>query len=484
MEAKQCIEHKWNNCGQIIEGDKYCIFHKPNKNKEEAKKFYEAIKALAFEEEVPEEEKLEKNVGLNFEHRLVYNENQKRYIFNDELDFSAYVFPSIPSNLELNKERLVLEGAELFTFISAIFKKRVSFRSAIFEENIFFNRVEFGGAVEFDDAICKADFVDSKFKGWTSFFNTVFETSVHFNNSVFEGNIDFHQAIFKNGAYFQGAIFEKVAYFSSCDFQDKVLFGDSVFKGLAVFFDLNFHKKVDFSSVNFLNTVGFNGSVFKGILNFDKTTFERDCRLEKAFFEDKLYFTNVAIKHGIVMEEDPWNKEKDRYKLPQAEKEGCRVQKISYEEEGKKDEADIMFVREMRARREERTYGKPFRESWLEYPKKYLETILVDWTCEYGTNWRRILGVSALVIVMFSFIYWLINEYEVLRPIGTVNTVEDKLVENYWLLLFYSVVNFTTLGSDILYSTGVTKALTAIQSVIGVLLAALIVAVFARKWMR
>ncbi len=44
----------------------------------------------------------------------------------------------------------------------------------------------------------------------------------------------------------------------------------------------------------------------------------------------------------------------ENFKLPKAEAEACRIQRISYESEGKRDQADKMFIRERRALREEK----------------------------------------------------------------------------------------------------------------------------------
>jgi len=99
---------------------------------------------------------------------------------------------------------------------------------------------------------------------------------------------------------------------------------------------------------------------------------------------------------------------------------------------------------------------------------------LIFWTCN-------------ILTVRFDFLWpWVgvfkspnipINEAISLHPWGFLEGLGDSL--------YYSVITFTTLGFGDLHPAGLTmKLLSGIESAVGALFVALIIVVFARKWMR
>jgi len=266
-----------------------------------------------------------------------------------------------------------------------------------------------------------------------------------------------------------------------------------------------FEEAAFFKNANFKNMANFIGSSFKKDALFEGVLFERTCNFSGSKFEGELFFTITEFRQGVVMEEGWKNKAKGwkkpepgKYKFPQAEQEGCRVQKLSFEKEGNKEAADAMFAREMRARGKEKIFLEP-KLLW-KMPGKYifycLETLVIDKTCKYGTDWYSLFKATLLVIVSFSLIYFL--SYFNIGFLGNLgqSSFYSFNFEWSWVLFIelchallqsfiFSIVNFTTLGSDILNPGGlIISFIVGLQSLIGAFFIALFVVVFARKWMR
>ncbi len=179
------------------------------------------------------------------------------------------------------------------------------------------------------------------------------------------------------------------------------------------------------------------------------------------------------------------------FKHPQAEAEACRVQRIFYEREGKRDDADSMFVRERKAlrrsnvleAREELREAKDLKSKIVAagtllktYASSAIEYALADFTCKYGTDWKRpvILWV-ALVIFVFPFIYCLTH---------SISGIHGAGVDSIWNCLYFSVVTATTLGYGDLHPVGWGKAIASAEAIFGMFMWAVFLAVFSRKYMR
>lgn len=106
-------ECKYKGCEEpALEDSEFCIFHKPNKNEEEAREFYERIREEARE---PEGELAESGEEGEV----------KKWVFEKDLDWSGYRFPIIPT--DKNKE------GNLFTFNETKFKQEIDCKGATFQ---------------------------------------------------------------------------------------------------------------------------------------------------------------------------------------------------------------------------------------------------------------------------------------------------------------------------------------------------------------
>ncbi|WP_297514406.1 potassium channel family protein [Thermococcus sp.] len=98
------------------------------------------------------------------------------------------------------------------------------------------------------------------------------------------------------------------------------------------------------------------------------------------------------------------------FKIPTAIPEAARIQRISFEKEGRREEADIMFIFEMRTKRklrlaEAESRGK-LEQLWIKILNLF-EWLFGDLSSEYGTSGQRIFWNVILTIGIFGIIYWL-----------------------------------------------------------------------------
>ena len=389
-----CKLEKYGNCDEETKDQGYCIFHKPRKNKREAKEFYEKF--------------LEKFKPLKI-NKIVLGERRTVIIFEKDIDCRGYVFPEATEDAQ-------------FSFTNSIFKGRADFQHTTFEGNV--------------------DFQHAVFKLGADFFNATFEKEANFGFTTFEQAAEFARAVFKEVA----------------------IFGMVAFKGMAIFKDTVFKGPVFFFAATFNELAIFNGKREEAEYKFYHT----------------LNFSNAEFRKGIDIDlPSEW------FKLPEAEAEACRVQRISYEKEGRREHADRMFVRERRALRRDKV-----RKAKEELSKSkgiklklragfklikaggsfVLEFLLADSTCSYGTEWKKTVILWLLyVIILFPFLYWISNSVKV-----------DSIFDYF----YFSIVTATTLGYGDLHPIGIGKVLASIEAVFGTFMWAVFLAVFARKYMR
>jgi len=529
--SSNCEKAHLGNCGPNAEGD-HCLFHKHNKSEEESRRFYEKLGIDATEPSQHFEERknwsgfvfpdfdspslplfmestFEKDIDCEkarFEIRAVFDHaefrghadfkdatfkkpvNFKNTEFNDGADFSFATF--------VEKADFRLAEFCSATFNQAEFEKEADFWRTYYKERANFNRVKFyfeGEKANFGESIFSKDVDFStgvEFWGGATFDRTEFGGDADFNYTYFKGNSSFVEADFKSIAEFSHSTFEMDAIFAAAEFNDE-----------AYFREVHFSIKKENKKPNKFNSSNFDRSIFKYAPDFSG-----------ARFGGTLSFRLTDFSRGVNMVKYPQDFEKERFSRYQAREEAWRVQKNVYEEEGRKEDADKMYLKEMRARRNKKLNNSSlkFKKSINDF-RKYLrkcdseedvknkllipstfllsllslvvsyilvvlEKTFVDLTSEYGTNWIRILKSSGLTIFVFSIFYKLNSLGEI---VSNGETVSGFL--NY---LYFSIVTFTTLGYGNMQPTKYLKGISAVESLIGAFLMALLVVVFARKWMR
>ncbi|ADD08990.1 pentapeptide repeat-containing protein [Candidatus Aciduliprofundum boonei] len=285
-----CKLAHYGNCDEETKDDEYCIFHKPNKTDEEAKKFYEML-ILKYKPET--EETYDDVIGF-FD----------RFIFDGNINFSGFVFPEIPEDC-----------------------------------NFTFREIEFRGDVKFDDAV---------FEFTPEFNNSQFDFA-SFNGTQFKKGADFTHSHFKKSVWFRNTKFYDITVLGLSTFEEMV-FAENIYFDTHCFSFSTFKKGVDFKGISgkrieLIRTKFYGPALF----SIDSV---KDMRLDGATFEDSLLF--VPFGSGgeigeISFNFTQFNKDLSlEFVLEKIENlvsraEACRVQRKIYEREDGRDLADDLF---------------------------------------------------------------------------------------------------------------------------------------------
>lgn len=168
-------------------------------------------------------------------------------------------------------------------------------------------------------------------------------------------------------------------------------------------------------------------------------------------FYGRLNLSNTEFRRGVnIVVISEW------FKLPEAEAEACRIKRISYEREGKKDDADRIFVQERRALKRAKIWQakeqlgklsgiKSKLKAIFELLKVWLisgfEYVIADFTCHYGTNWRRPVFLWLFTVLIFvPFVYSFLNGCLHLNVVKG-DSIEVKSLLDY---IYFSIVTATT----------------------------------------
>jgi len=426
-----CMMEHYGNCDEGTKENEYCIFHRPDKNKTEAAEFYRRF-LNRFKPRVEETE-----AGV------------KMLVFERFLDCRGFVFPGLK-----------------FDFAGALFKCGADFSNAVFEGSVDFRASKFFAPHTGETAGAPYDLayiIETNAKRWYRFKDAVFKKEALFNDAIFHAPVSF-----------EGASFLSYTDFSTAVFWGKAIFRDAIFENDALFCCSIFRDDVDFSGTTFYKSPSFQAELSKpGDAGIQKKVSEL-LREHGSEFHGNVRFSNINLLRGIMIDLPS-----ELFKLPEAEIEARRVQRLSYEKEGKREEADRMFVLEMRAKRRLRL--KNSKSGWERFKarfRNFIEWLLTDLSSEYGTNWIRLFAFSLAVIIGNAIPYTVWGGY--LTGFSTNASLSIRFAN----ALYYSVVTFTTLGYGDMRPTGWLKALSAIEALSGAVFMALIVAVIARKWMR
>jgi len=149
-----CKLNYYGNCDPETEDEEYCIFHRPDKNEEEAEEFWRKF----FDRFKPDEEEIE-----------IEGEKVRRFIFKEDLNCSGYVFPKFPEGAEI--------GVKARPFYYSIFKGSAAFSWATFSVADF-SRAKFEEIADFSLAKFKKSvmFSDARFHDFTNFSRAEFPT--------------------------------------------------------------------------------------------------------------------------------------------------------------------------------------------------------------------------------------------------------------------------------------------------------------------
>ncbi|AIF69577.1 hypothetical protein PAP_05885 [Palaeococcus pacificus DY20341] len=427
-------------------------------------------------------------------------------------------------------------------FRGAKFKNGASFRGAYFKKAEF-QAAEFTGHTKFTGAtLDNASFDSATFKGIAEFYGTTFRNMATFRDTTFNQQVYFSEdsetnkpAVFEGQAIFERAKFLRKAYFERTEFKSIVGFRKARFNALANFYRATFEGEVNtfsgitfggdvqFSEVTFKNFVSFQGSTFEGTAQFIETIFEEESNFLDCVFSKLVTFYNAVFKGNVIFKGTTFERialftgkpDKEKYKfyadldfsncdvykgveidipsewfkLSKAEAEARRIQKISYERLGLYSKADEMLVKYKRVLRREKSNLHAF-----------LEWLFLDLPSEYLTNPKKVIYTSVIIIIAFSIMYWIggyysehcwltgglnIQGYVISNGNICIGTLQKpstgKPIQDLLNSLYYSIVTFTTLGYGDINPTGIMKALSSLEALLGALLIATLVSIGVQK---
>ena len=364
--------------------------------------------------------------------------------FIDAEFFGARVkFERAVINLGTQFQRCNFHSEEV-NFHKATFNGETRFNDAIFKGDTKFWECKFNG---------RSEFYRAKFQGkQTSFARSTFKDVAAFEFAEF-GKTLFNFATFEKGVSFKNAMFYDEALFRETKFKEPVEFHSAVFVGDARFESTFFESIAEFPKAIFLQSADFNGAIFNNKADFSRTFFNGDAifrdvafrvsvdfsdkpaekKLREVLNDERLKKTpalkkvqiNLGYKFGgkvdfshasvtamkfVELDKTPLDSHDYRilvqefvglFRISEAIIESARIQRVSFEKEGKRDEADKMFVLEMRTRRRVRSKKTNMKI------QNFLEWLIGDLPSEYGTNWRQVIWLSLLVVLYFGIAYWL-----------------------------------------------------------------------------
>lgn len=239
----------------------------------------------------------------------------------------------------------------------------------------------------------------------------------------------------------------------------------------------------DFYKTNFENAhcfkVDFSGSSLMKA-NFKKANLHfanlRNCNLLGTNF-DHAKLENVIWDENILQEREAHNSSNFEEKLDyyqQAEEIYRNLRKIT-EADGLFETAGWFFQKEMKMR----------RKQMPRYSLKRFISKIVEFSCGYGERPLRIVLISALVIIVFSMVFFLTGlNYNDQTIIFSFSNSLFQNIENFFNSLYFSVVTFTTLGYGDILPLGISKFFAAIEALLGGFILALFVVVFVKKMTR
>ena len=226
--------------------------------------------------------------------------------------------------------------------------------------------------------------------------------------------------------------------------------------------------KVDFSGSSLMKA-NFEGA------NLHFANFQ-NCNLLGTNFEHAR-LENVIWDKEIIQEREAklTQNEDDKIDLYQQSEEIYRNLRRTCESDGLFETAGKFFQKEMQMRRKQ----MPLLSS-----KRFISK-LVEFSCGYGERPLRIVILSALVILLFSCVFFVtgLNYGGETIQLSVDATISQNILD-FSNALYFSVVTFTTLGYGDVLPIGISKLFAGIEALMGGFILALFVVVFVKKMTR
>ena len=202
----------------------------------------------------------------------------------------------------------------------------------------------------------------------------------------------------------------------------------------------------------------------------------QNCNLLGVKFENTK-LENVLWDKEIIQEREAnkANTRAEQIDYYQQAEEIYRNLRRTSEADGLFETAGYFFQKEMQMR----------RKKMPKYSIKRIFSKIVDFSCGYGERPLRIIFLSILIIMFFSFLFFVSGvQYEdKIQIFSQVNSFEENLYI-FANSFYFSIVTFTTLGYGDILPIGLTKVFAATEALLGGFILAIFVIVFVKKMTR
>jgi len=350
--------------------------------------------------------------------------------------------------------------------------------------------------------------------GRTVFWRAKFENVVDFRGVKFKQEVYFQEAVFRETTVFTGSRFCMKVNFNKAIFREPVVFSRVRFFGEAMFQESKFWEKADFTRASFIKRAAFiltrfaeadfSEARFKDEAVFTDSKFEKTAIFDKARLKYPANFANVDLKKDTVLK-GLWN---NIIAPPIAwfVAKARRMQPEERQQLKERLETTVTDVYSINTGTVMDASTNPYLkryiddEQWVNswrYSGKLQRGLFYVWEamCHCGRSFGSWAGWSAFFILLFSVIFtpaphwWPEWWWGFWRDHGvtfqqTAPAYSGEPV-NLWSCLYFSIVNFTTLGfGDIVAANWQARFWVAFEVVLGYVMLGGLVSIFANKLAR
>lgn len=389
-----------------------------------------------------------------------------------DLIFDKINNKSIKGNIEIHSEicgKIIARNKDFLGLVdlsNSNFNENVSFEGSAFfrdayfyksnfKKELFFTNAAFLNGSSFDGMVCdmSAEFLNTSFKGDSTFYKAIFDGRADFSLCRFQGNGQFQLANFKERSLFHGSKFLKEANFFASEFAKDAEFheaefnGDAIFKSIKCNGALYFNKNQDFrlGGAAFSKLVFFDRSYIR-YLDINGSVFSENCKIS---FNDCDFFRLNAMWDNI-REHVPFDEE-------------VYIHLFNYYKGvAQFNDADACYLE----------YNlKSKKESWRDSAISHFLGI----TCIFGTSVWRVISFLAGLALIFAFLYY--NRQSIRRKDC------PHCYLSFWDCLYYSLMVLVNFSAD--YTTqGKWRWLVLFERLLGWILLAILVITIVRLGLR
>ncbi len=294
------------------------------------------------------------------------------------------------------------------------------------------------------------------------------------------GNTKFHNAIINGQADFKEINFQNNVEFIAVVFLTEVYFDESKFDRYAVFLSARFFKAANFVRTIFLYNVSFMEAQFERSADFSNATFQGIVSFMDARFKgESLRFNKAA------------------FSIAEDQENACVKAKKLLDDNGKREEANYHFYREMEARRKqkgsnyeyfdyeillstqipaEEIGSREFKDFGKYIWHNILEYIVFQVVFGYGVHPMRLWGWWFFFVFILAGIYWLGS--------GVIDVTTREPLKGPLEYIWFSITVAVTPGFAGGEPNGLFRVITGLEAIFGTFMWAAFITTFAKKYMR